>query len=93
LQGVLLTPIVNLLCYYIIKGKKHFIHSSITEKMKKVLGIILIIVGIVCLPQAFTPSAPETIGGLIGISLITFLPAFFLLRNKKDENENDEKNQ
>ena len=33
--------------------------------MKKVLGIILIIVGIVCLPQAFTPSAPETIGGLI----------------------------
>ncbi len=61
--------------------------------MKKVLGIILIIVGIVCLPQAFTPSAPETIGGLIGISLITFLPAFFLLRNKKDENENDEKNQ
>ena len=43
--------------------------------------------------QAFTPSAPETIGGLIGISLITFLPAFFLLRNKKDENENDEKNQ
>ena len=55
--------------------------------MKKVLGIILIIVGIVCLPQAFTPSAPETIGGLIGISLITFLPAFFLLRNKKDEND------
>ena len=55
--------------------------------MKKVLGIILRIVGSVCMPQAFTPSAAETIGGLIGISLITFLPAFFLLRNKKDEND------
>lgn len=56
--------------------------------MKKIFGIILLVVGFVCLPQVFTPSVPETIGGLIGVSLVTFLPAFFLLRNKKD-NSND----
>lgn len=54
--------------------------------MKKVFGIILIVVGVICLPQVFTPSVPETIGGLMGIGIVTFLPAFFLLRNKKEEN-------
>ena len=53
--------------------------------MKKVFGIIFVVVGLICLPQAFTPSAPETIGGLIGVSLVTFLPAYFLLRNKKND--------
>lgn len=50
--------------------------------MKKVFGIILIVVGLVCLPQIATPSAAGTIGGLIGVSLVTFLPAYFLLRKK-----------
>lgn len=54
--------------------------------MKKVFGIILIIVGLICLPKVFTPSVPGTIGGLIGISLVSFLPAYFLLRNKKEGN-------
>jgi hypothetical protein len=36
----------------------------------------------------FTPSFPETVGGLIGVSLVTFLPAFFLLRNKKKDSNN-----
>ena len=53
--------------------------------MKKVFGIIFVVVGLICLPQAFTPSAPETIGGLIGVSLVTFLPAYFLIRNKKSD--------
>ena len=56
--------------------------------MKKVFGIIFLVVGLICLPQVFTSSAPETIGGLIGVSLVTFLPAYFLLRNKKDNNDN-----
>ena len=56
--------------------------------MKKILGIIFLVVGFVCLPQAFTPSFPETVGGLIGVSLVTFLPAFFLLRNKKKDINN-----
>jgi hypothetical protein len=57
--------------------------------MKKVFGNILIIVGFVCLPHVITPSFPETIGGLIGVSLVTFLPAFFLLRNKKNDSNNE----
>lgn len=50
--------------------------------MKKVLGIILIVVGLVCLPQVIAPNAATTIGGLIGVSLVTFLPAYFLLKKK-----------
>lgn len=55
--------------------------------MKKVFGIILIIVGLICLPKVFTPSVPETIGGLTGISLVSFLPAYFLLREKKGKTQ------
>ena len=55
--------------------------------MKKIFGIILLVVGFICLPKVFAPSSPETIGGLIGISL--FLPAFFLLRSKKDNSNNE----
>jgi len=50
--------------------------------MKKVFGIILIVVGLVCLPQVIMPNAAGTIGGLIGVSLVSFLPAYFLLRGK-----------
>ena len=56
--------------------------------MKKICGIIFLVVGFVCLPQVFSPSFPETVGGLIGVSLVTFLPAFFLLRNKKNDSNN-----
>lgn len=75
---------VNLWLSFVIKGKETILLTikKITV-MKKVFGIILVIVGLVCLPQAFTPSVPETIGGLIGVSLVTFLPAYFLLRNNK----------
>lgn len=56
--------------------------------MKKVLGIILIVVGLITLPQVFTSTsdAIEAVGAFIGVSIVTFLPAFFLLRNKKEEN-------
>lgn len=56
--------------------------------MKKIFGIIFLVVGFVCLPKAFTPSFPETVGGLIGVSLVTFLPAFFLLRKGKNDSNN-----
>ena len=57
--------------------------------MKKIFGIILLVVGFVCLPKVFAPSFLETIGGLIGVSIVTFLPAFFLLRGKKDNSNNE----
>ena len=56
--------------------------------MKKIFGFFFLVVGFICLPKAFTPSVPERVGGLIGVSLVTFLPAFFLLRGKKDDNSN-----
>ena len=56
--------------------------------MKKIFGFFFLVVGFICLPKAFTHSFPETFGGLIGVSLVTFLPAFFLLRGKKDDNSN-----
>ena len=56
--------------------------------MKKIFGIIFRVVRFICLPKAFTRSFPETFGGLIGVSLVTFLPAFFLLRGKKDDTSN-----
>ena len=56
--------------------------------MKKIFGFFFLVVGFICLPKAFTRSFPETFGGLIGVSLVTFLPAFFLLRGKKDDNSN-----
>ena len=46
--------------------------------MKKIFGIIFLVVGFICSPKAFTHSFPETFGGLIGVSLVTFLPGFFL---------------
>ena len=56
--------------------------------MKKIFGFFFLVVGFICLPKAFTPSFPETVGGLIGVSLVTFLAAFFLLRNKKNDSNN-----
>jgi hypothetical protein len=53
--------------------------------MKKFFGILLLIVGVVCMPSIFVPSTSEAIGRLIGVSLVTFLPAFFLLRNNKNK--------
>lgn len=51
--------------------------------MKKVIGIILIIIGLITLPKVFTSSGFETFGGIIGVSIVTFLPAYFLLKSKK----------
>jgi hypothetical protein len=49
--------------------------------MKKVFGILFLIVGIVSLPSVIAPNAAEMIGRLIGLSLFSFIPAYFLLRN------------
>jgi hypothetical protein len=57
--------------------------------MKKFFGILFVVFGFVCLPSVLSPSAAESLGRMIGLSLMTFLPAYFLLRNNKKE-ENDE---
>ncbi len=59
--------------------------------MKKFFGILFVIIGIVSLPSVFAPSVAESIGRLIGLSLYSFLPAYFLLRNsnKKEENKDN----
>ena len=59
--------------------------------MKKFFGILFVIIGIVRLPSVFAPSVAESIGRLIGLSLYSFLPAYFLLRNsnKKEENKDN----
>lgn len=58
--------------------------------MKKVFGILFVIFGVVCLPGCLSPIPAEMIGRLIGTALISFLPAYFLLRkNGKDDNVTD----
>lgn len=59
--------------------------------MKKVFGILFLIWGIIGLPGCLAFTVSGTIGRLIGNALITFLPAYLLLRNKNKE-ENEEKN-
>ena len=59
--------------------------------MKKFFGILFVILGIVCLPSVFAPSAAETIGRLIGWAITSVIPAYFLLRNKSKKKDNQEK--
>ena len=59
--------------------------------MKKFFGILFVILGIVCLPSAFAPSAAETIGRLIGWAITSVIPAYFLLRNTSKKDDNQEK--
>ena len=59
--------------------------------MKKIFGILFVVLGIVCLPGVFAPNAAESIGRLIGLSLVSFIPAYFLLRNNSKENESENK--
>lgn len=59
--------------------------------MKKVFGILFLIVGIVSLPSVIAPNAAEMLGRLIGLSLFSFIPAYFLLRNSGKKQENDDK--
>ena len=59
--------------------------------MKKFFGILFVILGIVCLPSVFAPSAAETIGRLIGWAITSVIPAYFLLRNTSKKEDNQEK--
>ena len=56
--------------------------------MKNIVGAIFLVAGLACLPQVFTSSFPETIGGLIDASLVTFLPVFFLQQKRKNNSNN-----
>jgi hypothetical protein len=53
--------------------------------MKKIFGIILIVVGIFTLPKVFSTNGFASVGGLVGVGLITFLPAYFLLKKGKND--------
>ena len=59
--------------------------------MRKFFGILFVILGIVCLPSVFAPSVAETIGRLIGWSITSVIPAYFLLRNTNKKDDNQEK--
>lgn len=59
--------------------------------MKKFFGILFVILGIVCFPSIFSPSIAETIGRLIGWSITSVIPAYFLLRNTSKNGDNQEK--
>ena len=59
--------------------------------MKKVFGILFLIVGIVSLPSVIAPNAAEMIGRLIGLSLFSFIPAYFLLRKSGKKQEDGSK--
>ena len=76
----------------IVKVIQSYLFTLKIKKMKIlkiIFGVLLIITGLMCLPKVFTPDVYETIGGIIGVTLVTFLPAYFLLRNKKKEEKNE----
>lgn len=57
--------------------------------MKKIFGIILIIIGIITLfsyPN-FGKDGAETVGALFGISLVTFLPAYLLISSENKDSK------
>ena len=59
--------------------------------MRKVLGIILIVVGVIALVGALaSPSGAEAFGAVIGVAALTFLPAYFLLRKGKRNQKQEE---
>ena len=66
--------------------------------MKKIFGIILIGLGIVSFIKMFGSGnfngGDEILGGIIGITLLSFLPAYFLMRDKKkfEQVDKDETN-
>ena len=54
--------------------------------MYKVFGIVLIVVGLATLPKALsTSSGAEAFGAFIGVSIVTFLPACFLLMKRREK--------
>lgn len=55
--------------------------------MRKVFGFFLIIVGLITMVKALstTSSGLEAIGAIIGVSIFTFLPSYFLLRGNKSK--------
>lgn len=56
--------------------------------MRKVFGIILIVVGLVAIMKALPSSSGfEALGAIIGVSIVAFLPAYFLLRKSKSKEE------
>lgn len=58
--------------------------------MRKVFGILFVVLAVVCFPSILAPTVAGTIGRFIGWLLISVVPAYFLLREKKKKDTNDE---
>ena len=55
--------------------------------MHKVFGIILIVVGLVAIMKALPSSSGfEALGAIIGVFIVTFLPAYFKPRKRNQNN-------
>ena len=59
--------------------------------MKQIFGTLFIILGIVWLPSCYSPNTAVMVGRLIGDTLMTFLPAYFLLRNSGKKKDKEDK--
>jgi hypothetical protein len=59
--------------------------------MKTLFGFILIIVGLVSLSNYpnLGRDLAETSGAIFGISIVTFLPAYFLIKNDNKSKTNE----
>lgn len=62
--------------------------------MKRTFGVCFLVFGFVMVFQIFTldtfrGGAPSIIGGLISVILICFLPAYLLMRKKKEFHNGD----
>lgn len=55
--------------------------------MKRIFGILFLILGVICLPGCFTGRTEQVIGHLLAATLIGFLPSFLLLRSSKKKEE------
>lgn len=58
------------------------------KDIRKTFGILFLIFGIVSLPNVVAPGEDvmEMLGHIFGLSLFSFIPAFFLLRKSKKKN-------
>lgn len=54
--------------------------------MKKIFGILFLVYGIICLPDLITFNPAQFLGRLIVLTLISFLPAYLLLRKGRGKN-------
>lgn len=58
--------------------------------MKKILGTLFFLWGMICLREVFSPNMATMIGRLIATLLTSFIPAYFLLRENGHKTQEDQ---